>query len=65
MTRYAAETSVSSDKSRTEIERTLYRYDATHFMYGWSLEGAVIAFQAKGRRIRFLLPRRTGMTRRS
>lgn len=56
MTRYAAETSVSTDKSRAEIERILMRYNASHFMYGWSPEGAMIMFQAKGRRIRFLLP---------
>lgn len=56
MGRYAEETTVSSDKSRSEIERTLARYGADQFMYGWSGDEAVIAFQANGRRIRFRLP---------
>lgn len=56
MTRYAASTSVSSDKSRAEIERTLSRYGATAFMYGWEDNRAVIGFRAKGRHIRFVLP---------
>lgn len=56
MTRYAASTSVSSDKSRAEIERTLSRYGATAFMYGWEDQRAVIGFRAKGRHIRFVLP---------
>ena len=33
--RYAETTRVQSDKSRVEIERTLRRYDAEAFMYGW------------------------------
>lgn len=56
MSRYAASTDVSSDKSRMEIERTLTRYGADQFMYGWQEEGAVIAFRKDGRMIRFLLP---------
>lgn len=56
MTRYAESTSVSSDKSRAEIERTLSRYGATSFMYGWQQDRAVVAFEMQGRRVRFLLP---------
>jgi hypothetical protein len=56
MTRYAASTEVSSDKSRAEIERTLVRYGADQFMYGWQDGSAVIAFRANDRRIRFILP---------
>jgi hypothetical protein len=41
---YAATTSVSVERSRTEIERTLQRYGATKFVYGWDQEEAVIAF---------------------
>jgi hypothetical protein len=53
---YAANTSVSWQSSRDEIERTLTRYGATTFMYGWTERGAVISFDARGRRIRFTLP---------
>lgn len=54
---YAEKTSVSSDKSRNEIERTLIRYGASKFSYGWDSDGrAIIAFVAKGRMIRFDLP---------
>lgn len=56
MSRYAESTSVSSEKSRCEIERTLTRYGADQFMYGWKDTAAVIAFRARGRHIRFMLP---------
>lgn len=56
MTRYAEGTSVASDRSRAEIERILERYGATSFMYGWQQGSAVVAFEANGRRIRFILP---------
>lgn len=39
-----------------EIERDLQRYGATGFMYGWNEVGAVIAFQATGRHVKFVLP---------
>lgn len=54
--RYAAKTSVSADKSRLEIERTLARYGATAFAYMTRGQQAVILFEMRGRRIRFLLP---------
>ena len=41
---YASATSVSVDRSRAEIERTLKRYGAHKFVYGWDREEAVIAF---------------------
>ena len=56
MSRYAAQTQVTSDKSRAEIERTLTRYGADQFMYGWESGGAMIAFRMHGRHIRFYLP---------
>ncbi len=56
MTRYAAETTVASDRSRAEIERILERYGASSFMYGWQKERAIVAFEMHGRRIRFELP---------
>lgn len=56
MTRFAAQTTVSSDRSRAEIERLLSRYGADAFMYGWGPERAMISFQMNGRQIKFLLP---------
>lgn len=53
---YAQNTSVSTDKSRAEIERTLQRYGADQFMYGWDADKAVVGFRMQGRQIRFLLP---------
>lgn len=56
MPRYAENTSVSSDKSRAEIEQILARYGAEQFMYGWDRETAVIMFRAYDRNVRFRLP---------
>lgn len=56
MTRYAASTEVSSSKSRDEIERTLQRYGADQFMYGWKDTDAVVGFRMEGRNVRFVLP---------
>lgn len=56
MTRYAETTSVSSERSRAEIEKTLQRYGANGFMYGTMDAKAVIGFELKRRRIRFDLP---------
>lgn len=53
---YAEKTTVSSEKSRQEIERTLVRYGAASFAYGWENGKAVIMFEMSSRRIRFLLP---------
>lgn len=53
---YASQTSVSSDKSRTEIEKTLKRYGAKSFAYGWNESSATIVFDIDDRRIRFTLP---------
>jgi hypothetical protein len=56
MPTYANQTSVSTMKSRDEIERTLVRYGAEQFMHGWDADKAIIAFQANGRRVKFVLP---------
>lgn len=56
MTKYAAQTQVSSDKSKAEIERTLQRYGASGFMYGWQENQAMIAFQMSHKHIKFILP---------
>ena len=56
MSRYAEQTEVASDRSRMEIERTIARYGATGFMYGWTAGAAVIAFEMHERRVKFELP---------
>jgi hypothetical protein len=53
---YANKTSVAPEKSRAEIEKTLSRYGATGFAYGTEIGRAMIGFQTKDRRMRFLLP---------
>ena len=53
---YAATTEVPSERSRAEIERSLTRYGATSFMYGWEQGRAAIQFEKDGRLIRFVLP---------
>jgi hypothetical protein len=57
--RYAAETEVSPEKSRQEIERTVKRYGADEFAYGERADVAVILFRYKGRRVRFAIERPT------
>lgn len=54
--RYAANTSVSVDQTRSEIEKMLKRYGAEKFMYGWEANAAVVAFQIRDRHVRFVLP---------
>lgn len=56
MSKYAEKTSVSSDRSRAEIEKTLIRYGATGFAYGWETDRAVIGFSISNRHVRFTLP---------
>jgi hypothetical protein len=56
MGRYAANTSVPRSRSIEEIERTLARYGADSFAYGWEGERAVVAFRAHGRMIRLVIP---------
>jgi hypothetical protein len=56
MTRYAEQTSVPSDRSRSEIEATLRRYGASRFAYGWDVEAATIGFGLGSRLVRFRLP---------
>jgi hypothetical protein len=53
---YAEKTTVTTERSRTEIEQILRRYGASMFAYGWKDEQAVVEFAANGRRIRFVLP---------
>lgn len=57
MAGYAANTEVSVEKSRMEIERTLERFGADQFSYGRDdTRGmAMIQFRAAGRHVRFIL----------
>ena len=55
MTTYASKTEVTADRSRTEIEKTLTRYGATHFGYLSEPGKAMVAFQKDGRNIRFTI----------
>lgn len=53
---YARDTEVPPDRSRAEIERTLRRYGATHFLYGYDQQSALIGFVANDRQIKFIVP---------
>jgi hypothetical protein len=53
---YAENTSVPADRSRNEIERTLQRYGASQFMYGYDESHSMIAFAMGGKQVRFVLP---------
>lgn len=56
MSRFAEQTTVPADRSRAEIEKTLQRYGADQFMYGWDQNQAVVQFRMENRHVRFLLP---------
>ena len=58
MAKYAADTSVSTDKSKAEIERTLARYGAQGFTYGYSDDDTVvnIGFRLENRVVKLQLP---------
>lgn len=56
MSRYAEKTEVGADRSRSEIERTLERYGAESFAYGWEGSRAMIGFRMNNRMLRFIVP---------
>lgn len=58
MGEYAKNTSVSVEKSKAEIDRTLQRYGADQFFSGWDskMNMAMIGFSMHDRQIRFFLP---------
>lgn len=56
MSKYAENTAVPVDRSKTEIERILGRYGAAGFGYIVKEDQAAIIFLAHGKQIRFLLP---------
>ena len=55
MPTYAAQTEVTPDRSRAEVEHTLQRYGATGFLYGWKNDQAVLGFEINGRQLRFTM----------
>lgn len=55
MTRFAEGTEVPVERTRNEIERTLKRYGATGFAYGWEGAKATILFRMKERMLRFVI----------
>lgn len=56
MARFAEKTRVPVVQSRGEIETLLKKYGAKSFMTGQNATEAVIAFEAKDRRVMFRLP---------
>ena len=55
MTQFAATTSVSANASREEIERTLTRYGADQFLYGWQDASAMVGFRMYNLHVMFVL----------
>lgn len=55
MTRYAQGTTVSTEKTRVEIEETLRRFGADAFASGYEDRTAFIKFRARGRFVRITL----------
>ncbi len=53
--KYAEQTTVSSERSRAEIETILGRYGASSFAYMWQGTTALILFEYNGKRIKFML----------
>lgn len=56
MSKYAENTEVPADRSKTEIEKILVKYGAEQFMYGTSPSRAFVGFNANNRHVRFILP---------
>lgn len=53
---YAANTTVSIDKTQADIQATLRRYKASSFMFGEDVDRGMVAFVLNGRTIRMNLP---------
>jgi hypothetical protein len=54
--KYAEGTKVPADRSRAEVEQILKRYGASHFGYATMPGVVMLAFESKGRRVRFKVP---------
>lgn len=55
MAKYAENTNVSSDKSKTDIERALNRFGADGFIYAIDNGKAAIMFRYRGKHLKFVL----------
>lgn len=53
---FAAETTVTPERSQAEIMGTLRKYGATRFVNGFDEDTAFIMFEVDNRRVRFVLP---------
>jgi hypothetical protein len=53
---YAESTSVPVDRSQAEIKKTLTKYGASGFVFGEKPEVALVIFEMKERKLKFLLP---------
>lgn len=53
MAKFAAATTVATEKSKAEIEATVRRYGASGFTSGWQANLAAIGFVIDGRQVRF------------
>jgi hypothetical protein len=56
MRRYAERTEIPPEKSRADIEKLLVAAGATRFAAGWEKGRASVAFELRGRAVRFILP---------
>lgn len=54
--KYAQRTEVPVERSEGEIKKILLRYGATSYLSGQQHDKALIAFEMRGRRLRFVLP---------
>jgi hypothetical protein len=52
---YEENTKVSVEKSKAELERTVGRYGADSFAYGWEGGRATVGFRLEGKYVRFNL----------
>lgn len=55
MGKFGANTDVGIGRSREELERTLVRYGADGFGYGWDGPKAVVTFRLDGTMVRFMI----------
>jgi len=53
---YASGTTVSTERSKNEIEATLRRYGADQFVSGWKDNATMLGFRMGDRMVRFVLP---------
>lgn len=56
MAKYAQNTKVPAIRSREEVEQILKRYGASHFGFATMPGVVMLAFESRGRRVRFKVP---------